>query len=83
MIVDGILNVLNFFMNILLSPLEVLNIAVDIGSSIPVVGQFLSIIAYIFPWKNMVPLLFITFAAIGFRISISLIKTLWSVIPGA
>lgn len=81
MIVDGILLVLQGVLSILLAPLEVINIGIDFVSSIPVVSSFLQIVAYILPWSNILPILLIIISIFAFRILISLIKTIWSLLP--
>lgn len=74
MIVDGILLVLQGFLNIILAPLTVINIAIDITSSIPVVSQFLQVVAYVLPFSNLLPLFVIIITVYIFKISISLIR---------
>lgn len=81
MIVDGILFVIRGLLSGLLAPLEIVNVVVDIGASIPVVGQFLSIVAYVIPWSNVYPIIVITGAILGFKIAVSLIEFLWDLIP--
>lgn len=83
MIFDGILFVIKGIVNILLAPLEIINFAVDLVVSIPVVSEFLGIIAYVLPWNNLLPLFYIIFAIIGFKIGISAIKTIWNLLPFA
>lgn len=81
MIFDGVLFVIKGIINILLAPLEIVNFAVDLVSSVPVVAEFIGIVAYVLPWSNLLPLFYIIFAIVGFKIGISFIKTLWNVIP--
>ena len=81
MILDGILNILGVLFNILLAPLEVINIGIDIVSSVPIVASFIQVVAYIFPFQNLLPIIIITIAILGFKIVISIIKTLWDLLP--
>lgn len=81
MIVDLFLLVIQGVLNILLLPLTVVNIGVDFISSIPVIGEYLQVIAYILPWTNLLPLIAITVGIFVFRIAISLVKTVLDVIP--
>lgn len=81
MIIDGILLVLAGLLNILLTPLEVINISVDFINSIPFVMQFFEVIAYILPWANFVPLFVLVIGIVGFKIIISILKTIWDVLP--
>jgi len=51
-IVDMVLLVLQGVLEILLLPLTAINIGVDFIASIPVITEFLQIIAYVLPWSN-------------------------------
>lgn len=81
MIIDGILFIISNIAGVLLLPLEVINIGVDLLSSITVVTQFLMVIAYVIPWSNLLPIFGIIGVIMGFRITISLIKTIWDLLP--
>lgn len=81
MIIDGFLLVLQGVLNILLSPLTVINIGVDLIASIPVISEFLGVIAYILPWTNLLPLITIIVAIFVFRIAIALIRSAKAIIP--
>lgn len=81
MIINGLLYVISLVLDVLLSPLEVIEITVDFLGSIPFLTQFFEIIAYILPWNNLIPLFVIVISVIGFKIIISLVKTLWDVLP--
>lgn len=81
MIIDGILLVLKGILSVLLAPLSPLSIAVDFLGSIPVVTQFLQIVAYVLPWVNLLPLFAIIFASFAFRVVLAVIKLVWNFIP--
>ena len=81
MIVDMILLVLQGILNILLAPLTVLNIGIDFISSIPVISEFIQIVAYVLPWDNLLLLFALIFASFVFRVVLSLIKLVWHFIP--
>ena len=81
MIVDMLLLILQGIVEVLLLPLTAINIGVDFIASIPVIVEFLQIIAYILPWSNLFPLIILTVALFGFRIVISLVKTIWDLLP--
>lgn len=81
MIVDLILLMVQGILNVLLLPLEALNVAVDVVSSIPVVAEFLQIVAYLLPWTNILPLLIIVVSVFIFRITMAIIKIIWHFIP--
>ena len=81
MIIDLLLIVLQGVVEILLLPLTAINIGVDFIASIPVIGEFLQVIAYILPWSNLLPLIILTVALFGLRIAIALVKTIWDLLP--
>lgn len=81
MILDGILFVLKGILEILLAPLTVINIGVDFIASIPVITQFIQVVAYVLPWSNILPLVVLVVAIFVFRALIAFFKTLWAVIP--
>lgn len=81
MIIDMFLLVLQGVLNILLLPLTVINIGIDFIASIPVIGEFLQVIAYILPWSNLLPLIGLIVGLFGFRIAVSLVRTGLDVIP--
>lgn len=81
MILDGILSVLALLFNALLAPLEIINIGIDIVSSVPVVAGFVTVVAYIFPWTNILPIIAITLLILNFKNCISLIQNIWRLLP--
>lgn len=81
MIVDLFLLVLQGVLNIILSPLTIVNIAIDFISGITVFTSFLQVIAYILPWSNILPLIVLSISLILLRIGISIVKTVWDLIP--
>lgn len=81
MIIDLILLVLQGCLNVLLAPLTVINIAVDFISGMAVINSFLQIIAYILPWSNILPLIVLTIGIIILKIGISIVKTIWDLLP--
>ena len=81
MIINGILLIIQGILNVLLLPLSGLNITIDFIGSIPVVTQFLQVVAYVLPWDNLTPLIIFTIAMFTFRAVLSLIKLIWHFIP--
>lgn len=81
MILDGIFLVLQGVLNIILAPLTVLNISIDFISNIPVVVQFLQVVAYIIPWSNLLPIFIVVISIFVFKIGLTLIKLLINFIP--
>lgn len=81
MIIDMMLLVFQGVVEVLLLPLTAINIGVDFLASIPIVAEFLQVVAYLLPWDNLLPLIFITVALIGFKLGVALIKTIWDLLP--
>ena len=81
MITDGILLVFQGLINIILSPLSIINISVDFISSITLVTQFLQIVSYILPWSNLMPLITLIITLSLFRIAVALVKLVVEFIP--
>jgi len=81
MITNGILLVFQGIINILLSPLSLISITVDFLMSFTLVQQFLQVVAYLFPWSNITPLIIIVIALFVFRIIMSIIKLILDFIP--
>lgn len=81
MIIDLILVLVKGILEVLLLPLTAINIVVDIASSIPVVSEFLQIVAYLLPWSNILPLIVIVIGIFVFRIAMAVVKAIWHFIP--
>lgn len=81
MITDAILNFFTSIATSVLSPLGIIDVAVDLITSIPIVTKFIMFVAYVIPWNNLVPLFFIVMTLLGIRIIIALIKFVWHFIP--
>ena len=81
MITDAILSFFNGAVGFLLAPLTVVDVVVDIATSIPIVTNFITFVAYVIPWTNLVPLLIITFSLLGLRIGIAVVKFILGLIP--
>ncbi len=81
MIVNLILLLVQGILNVLLLPLTVINIAVDLVSSIPVTTEFLQVAAYMIPWSNILPLILLVTGIFIFRAGLALVKVIWKFIP--
>lgn len=81
MITNAILLVFQGFIEILLSPLTIINIGIDFLSSIPVISSFINVVAYVLPWSNILPILVLIIALFAFRIVIGLIFFVLKFIP--
>ena len=81
MVIDLLLYVLQGIVNVLLAPLSVLNFVIDVGSKISIVQGFVKVVAYLFPWSQLSPLVVFIIAMFIFRSVVSLIKTIWELLP--
>ena len=81
MIVNLILLLVQGILTVLLLPLTVINIAVDLVSSIPVTTEFLQVAAYMIPWSNILPLILLVTGIFIFRAGLALVKVIWKFIP--
>ena len=81
MITDAILSFLTSISSGILSPLFIVDVAVDLITSIPVVTKFILFVAYVIPWSNLLPLLLIIMTLLTFRIIIALIRFVFSLLP--
>lgn len=74
-------NILEFVLNLLLAPITVIDIGVNWLLGIEWVVDVINITAYVLPWSNILPLIFLVIAVFMFRIVIALIKTIWDLLP--
>ena len=81
MITDAILSFFTSLSSGILSPLIVVDVAVDLLTSIPVVTKFIMFVAYVIPWSNLVPLFVIIMAFLFLRIMIALINFILGFVP--
>lgn len=81
MIINGFLLILQGIVNILLLPLVPLNWVITTAFSISVISDFINIIAFILPWSNIVPIITFIVGMFAFRAIVSLIKTIWELLP--
>ncbi len=81
MIVDAILLLVQGVLNVLLSPLTIINIVVDFVAGIPVVGSFINVVAYVLPWAKLLPLITLIVGIFTLRIGIALVRLIKGFIP--
>jgi len=80
MIIEGVISVIFGLINLLLMPLDVVNFGFNVLTLEPV-KQFIKMALYIIPFNELMPI-FIFFASMmAFRIVVSLIKTIWDLLP--
>lgn len=80
MVVDGILSVIFGFVKLLLSPLA------SVSANFPTtfMTKFMEVIRfalYIMPMGKLMPIVVFFVALMAFRIAVSLIKTIWNLLP--
>ena len=75
------LTVLANVLNVILAPLEIVNIGVDFVSSLPVVSGFIQVITYLLPWNNLIPLFAIVFGVLAFKFVIGWISAMYNLLP--
>lgn len=81
MIIDMFLLVLQGVLALLLSPLAVVNVSIDFLGNVPIVKEFLQLVAYILPWRNLLPLITLLIGLFVFRIAVALISKIKDVVP--
>ena len=81
MITNAILLVFQGVLNVLLAPLTIVNIGVDLVSSIPSIADFVNIVCYILPMDNLLPLITLTIALFIFRIALAVVRVVKGFIP--
>lgn len=81
MIIDLIFGVVAGVLNIVLAPFEIVNIGIDIVSSIPVVEDFVRVVAYLLPFSNLLPIIIISFSILFLRICIGVWRAILGIIP--
>lgn len=80
MITDSLLGFFFDFVNGLLDKLPLMHISVDLS----MLNGFLDILAgvlYFFPWAKVAPILGIIIMMQTWRIIVSIIKTIWNLLP--
>ena len=80
MIIEGILSVVFGLLNILLIPLQVADLGLSVVTLDPVI-QFVHMALYLIPFKELMPIFIFFISMMSFRIIISLIKTIWDLLP--
>lgn len=80
MIINGLLSVVFGLLNLLLMPLEIVNFTLDLATLEPVM-QYFKMALYLIPFKELMPIFTFFVAMMGFRIVVSLIKTIWNLLP--
>lgn len=80
MVVEGILSVVFGIINILLMPLNVVNLVVNSLTFKPI-SQFINMALYLIPFKELMPIFIFFVSIMMFRIAVAIIKTIWDLLP--
>lgn len=80
MIVESLLGVVFGMINFLLLPLQIVDFALDVVELEPVI-QFVNMALYLIPFNRLMPIFIFFISMMSFRIIISLIKTIWDLLP--
>lgn len=80
MVVDVIINGIFGILNVLLLPLDVINFGVDLITIEPVM-QFFRMAVFLIPVQELMPIFLFFVSMMGFRIVVSIIKTIWDLLP--
>lgn len=81
MIFTPIIYIINYLVDLLFLPIQAISIGIDFVSGISILNSFFSVVYYLLPIGNILPLIFIVIAITIFKIVISLIKTIWELLP--
>ena len=80
MIVESLLSVVFGLINFILLPLQIVDFALDLVALEPVI-QFINMALYLIPFNRLMPIFIFFVSMMSFRIIISLIKTIWDILP--
>ena len=80
MVTEGILTVVFGIVNIILMPLNVVNLVTD-GLSFAPITQFISMALYLIPFNELMPIFVFFVSVMLFRIAVAIIKTIWDLLP--
>ena len=81
MIATSLIKCLVGIVNFILTPVSILGWGFNLALCSPL-GEFLKIVYYVLPISKLSPIITFIVAMIIFRSLISLVKTIWQLIPG-
>ena len=81
MITNAIFSIFEGLVNVFLAPLEIINIGINFITPLAAIRPFLEVIAYLFPFSNIVPLIILSLTILGIKITISIITFVMKFIP--
>lgn len=80
MITDALLAVFFGLVDLLFSPLGLLHFNFDIAKLEPVL-QYFRMALYLIPFQELSPIFIFFIAMMAFRVVISVVKTIWNLLP--
>ena len=80
MIIETIFNIIFFVVDILLTPFDGLNLIIS-SNVFNTVLEYLSVVTYVLPIQNFIPIIVFVTSTMLLRIVISALKTLWDILP--
>jgi len=80
MIVESLLSVVFGLINFILLPLQIVDFALDLVALEPVI-QFINMALYLIPFRELMPIFIFFMSMMTFRVVVSLIKTIWDLLP--
>ena len=80
MIIETIFNIIFSVVDILLIPFDGLNLIIS-SNVFNTVLEYLSVVTYVLPIQNFIPIIVFVTSTMLLRIVISALKTLWDILP--
>ena len=80
MIIETIFNIIFSVVDILLTPFDGLNLIIS-SNVFNTVLEYLSVVTYVLPIQNFIPIFVFIISTMLLRIVISALKTLWDILP--
>lgn len=80
MILESIFNFIFSIINILLLPFDGINLIIN-SEIFNTIIEYISVVTYVLPIQNFVPIIAFIISTMLLRIIISILKTLWDILP--
>lgn len=80
MILESIFNFIFSIINILLLPFDGINLIIN-SEIFNTIIEYISVATYVLPIQNFVPIIAFIISTMLLRIIISILKTLWDILP--
>lgn len=80
MIIEAIFNIIFSVVDILLTPFDGINLIIN-SNIFNTVLEYLSVVTYVLPIQNFIPIIVFVISTMLLRIIISGLKSLWDILP--